>query len=198
MNKVRSYTTDQLLNHAKTINGFKGFPKNKWIYSVRSNEDAENIPDDKHYIFEGDKFITMLAGSTNPGAPVLKGGFLKYNKVGAAVVKADEWYHDVWQYGLHMGKMPALRQVGEFILFRDGNKNGKSEEIGKPIIGSHFGINFHTMDYNVLSKRIIEKIGFWSAGCFICNNIEKYYQTINSFKRNGLTTLLCVNEFEPK
>jgi len=59
MNNVKNYTDTELLNHAKTINGFKGFPKNKWIYSVRSSEDAENTPDDKHYIFESDKFITI-------------------------------------------------------------------------------------------------------------------------------------------
>jgi hypothetical protein len=198
MNNVRSYTTDQLLNHAKTINCFKSFPKNKWIYGVRSNEKTPNVPDDKFYIFEGEKFLTMLTGTTEPGEPILRGGFLKYNKVGAAVVKADEWYYNVWQYGLHMGEMPALRQVGKFILFRDGNKNGKPEEIGEPIAGSNFGINFHTMDYDVLSKRVVEKIGFWSAGCQCPNQVEKYYQTISSFKKNGLTTYLLVDEFEPK
>jgi len=194
MNNVKNYTDKQLLNHAKTIHGFKGFPKNKWIYSIRSNEDGENVPDDKHYIFEEEKFITMLTGSTNPGAPILKSGFLRYNKVGAAVVKSDEWYHDVWQYGLHMGRMRALKQVNPIIVYRDGNKDGKSEEIGTPIKGL-FGINFHGMDYNVLSKVTKTQIGEWSAGCFICNNMEKYYQTIGSFEKNGLTTMLCVKEF---
>ena len=197
MNKVRSYTTDQLLNHAKTINGFKSFPKNRWIYSVRSNEKTPNVPDDKHYIFEGEKFITMLSGSTEPGTPILQGGFLKYNKVGAAVVKSNEWYHNLWLYGLHMGKMPALRQVGEILLFRDGDMDVHAEEIGKLIKGL-FGINFHGMDYNVLSKVTKTQINEWSAGCIICNNMEKYYQTISTFKHNGLTTYLLVDEFEPK
>ena len=198
MNNVRNYTSKQLLNHVSSLPSFKAFPKNRWILGVRSNEDAENIPDDKFYVFVGENFQTMLTGTTNPGEPILKGGFLKYNKFGAAIVKANEWYYNVWQYGLHMGKMPALRQVGQFILFRDGNKNGKSEEIGKPIIGSHFGINFHTMDYDVLSKRIIEKIGFWSAGCQCPNQVEKYYQEISHYKNNGLTTYCLIDEFEPK
>lgn len=197
MNNVRSYTTDQLLNHAKTINGFKGFPKNKWIYGVRSNEKTPNVPDDKFYFFEEEKFITMLTGSTEPGTPILEGGFLKYNKVGAAVVKANEWYNNLWLYGLHMGKMPALRQVGDILLYRDGDMDVYPEELGKLIKGK-FGINFHTMDYNLLSKDIETKIGTWSAGCQIANQVEKYYQTISSFKNNGLTTYLLVDEFEPK
>jgi len=197
MNKVRSYTTDQLLNHAKSINGFKSFPKNKWIYGVRSNEKTPNVPDDKFYFFEEEKFITMLTGSTEPGTPILEGGFLKYNKVGAAVVKANEWYHNLWLYGLHMGKMPALRQVGDILLYRDGDMDVYAEELGKLIKGK-FGINFHTMDYNLLSKDIETKIGTWSAGCQIANQVEKYYQTISSFKNNGLTTYLLVDEFEPK
>jgi hypothetical protein len=198
MNKVRSYTTDQLLNHAKSINGFKSFPKNKWIYGVRSNEKTPNVPDDKFYFFEEEKFITMLTGSTEPGTPILEGGFLKYNKVGAAVVKANEWYHNLWLYGLHMGKMPALRQVGDILLYRDGDMDVYAEELGKLIKGNYFGINFHTMDYNLLSKDIETKIGTWSAGCQIANQVEKYYQTISSFKNNGLTTYLLVDEFEPK
>ena len=195
MNKVRSYTTDQLLNHAKNINGFKSFPKNKWIYGLRSNEKTPNVPDDKFYIFEEEKFITMLTGSTEPGTPILQGGFLKYNKVGAAVVKANEWYHNLWLYGLHMGKMPALRQVGEILLYRDGDMDIYAEELGKLIKGL-FGINFHTMDYNLLSKDIETKIGTWSAGCQIVNQVEKYYQTISTFKHNGLTTYLLVDEFD--
>jgi len=195
MNKVRNYTTDQLLNHAKTINGFKSFPKNKWIYGLRSNEKTPNVPDDKFYIFEEEKFLTMLTGSTEPGTPILQGGFLKYNKVGAAVVKANEWYHNLWLYGLHMGKMPALRQVGEILLHRDGDMDIDAEELGKVIKGNYFGINFHTMDYDLLSKDIETKIGTWSAGCQVANQVEKYYQTISSFKKNGLTTYLLVDEF---
>jgi hypothetical protein len=195
MNKVRNYTTDQLLNHAKTINGFKSFPKNKWIYGLRSNEKTPNVPDDKFYIFEEEKFLTMLTGSTEPGTPILQGGFLKYNKVGAAVVKANEWYHNLWLYGLHMGKMPALRQVGEILLYRDGDMDVYAEELGRVIKGNYFGINFHTMDYNLLSKDIETKIGTWSAGCQVANQVEKYYQTISSFKKNGLTTYLLVDEF---
>lgn len=194
MNNVRNFTNTELLDRVKSLKSFKKIPENLWIIGVRSNEDAENIPDDKFYIFHGEKFITMLTGSTNPGAPVLKGGFLKYNKVGAAVVKSDEWYYDVWKYGLHMGRMRALKQVNPIIVFRDGDKDGKSEEIGTPIKGL-YGINFHGMDYNALSTVTKSQIGEWSAGCQVINNMEKYYQTIGMFEKNGLTTYVLLKEF---
>jgi hypothetical protein len=195
MNNVRIYTDTDILQRIKSLPSFKTLPTKRYIVGVRSNEDAENTPDDKFYIFEGERFITMTTGTTNPGAPVLKGGFLKYNKAGAAVVKGDEWYYDVWTYGLHAGKMPALRQVGNFIVYRDGDRDGKSEEIGKPTIGSGFGINFHTMDYNTKSKRILTSIGNWSAGCQVVNDVEKYYQLIPTFKGLGKISYVLLNEW---
>lgn len=195
MNNVKSYTDEQILTRIKSLPSFKELPSNRYIVGVRSNEDAENVPDDKFYIFEGEKFITMTTGTTNPGSPVLKGGFLKYNKEGAAVLKADEWYYNVWTYGLHMGKMPALKQVGNFIVFRDGNKNGKSEEIGIPHTGSGYGINFHTMDYNLKSKKIGTAIGEWSAGCQVVNDVEKFYQLIPTFKGVGKVSYVLLNEW---
>ena len=160
---VKSYSDSQLLDRVKSIKSFKGIPEGYWILGVRSNEDEPNKFDDKFYIWNGEKFITMTSGTTNPGTPILEGGFLKYNKVGAAVLKSDEWYYGVWKYGLHQGKMPALRQVGPFIVYRDGDKDKKSEELGTPIVGSNYGINFHTVSYDLSSKKISEIIGEWSA-----------------------------------
>ena len=88
---VKSYSDSQLLDRVKSIKSFKGIPEGYWILGVRSNEDEPNKFDDKFYIWNGEKFITMTSGTTNPGTPILEGGFLKYNKVGAAVLKSDEW-----------------------------------------------------------------------------------------------------------
>jgi hypothetical protein len=194
MNKVRNYTDKQLLERVKKLPSFKQIPNNYWVLGVRSNEDTPNVYDDKFYIFAGEKFITMLTGTTNTGTPILQGGFLKYNKVGGAVVKADECYYNLWLYGLHLGKMKALKQVNNIIVYRDGDKDLKSEEIGKPITGI-YGINFHTCNFNELSKAIPSEINNWSAGCQVANNVEKYYQTINLFKNNSFTTYILLNEF---
>ena len=192
---VRSYTDKEIIAKIKSLPSFKVIPNNYYIVGVRSNEDATNKFDDKFYIFLGGQFITMTTGTTNPGSPVLQGGFLKYNKVGAAVVKANEWYYDVWSYGLHMGKMPALKQVGNIKVFRDGDMDGKSEELGKPIEGL-YGINFHAATYDANFKGLQENINEWSAGCFVCNDKQKHLQLINTyFKKQNRTTLVVLNEW---
>jgi hypothetical protein len=191
---VRIFTDVELLNKIKSLPSFKGIPNGYYIVGVRSLEDEENKFDDKFYIFRGEKFVTMTTGTTNPGAPVLKGGFLKYNKQGAAVVKSDEWYYNVWSKGLHMGKMPALIQTGKIKVFRDGNMNGKSEEIGKPIEG-YYGINFHAATYNNNFKGLQENIDNWSAGCQVVNDKQKHLQLMNLFKNESSISYVLLKEW---
>ena len=202
--KVRSYKDSELLEKVKALPNFKKIPKNRWILGVRSNEDVYNSYDDKFYEFEGEKFIRVLTGTTNAGAGVLRGGFLKYNKKGVAVLKAEEWYYNVWSYGLHRGKMPALLQRGRRVkVFRDGNKNTSIEEIGEPELG-WFGINYHTNTYNfsVKNLKVVNwLIGYWSAGCQVINNRKEYVKQIKYYKQaheNGtqiMVSFCLVNEF---
>ena len=202
--KVRSYKDSELLEKVKSLPNFKKIPKNRWILGVRSNEDTYNSYDDKFYEFEGEKFIRVLTGTTNAGAGVLRGGFLKYNKKGVAVLKAEEWYYNVWSYGLHRGKMPALLQRGRRVkVFRDGNKNKSIEEIGEPELG-WFGINYHTNTYNFSAKslKVVNwLIGYWSAGCQVINNRKEYVKQIEYYKQaheNGtqiMVSFCLVNEF---
>jgi hypothetical protein len=194
MNNVKSYTDKQLLAKVKTLTGFKTIPADYWIIGVRSNEDAPNIFDDKFYLFKGESFIEVASGTTNPGTPVLQGGFLKYNKVGAAVVKSDKWYYGVWKYGLHMGRMPALIQVGLIDVYRDGDRDGKSEEIGTPITG-YFGINFHANSYDPNDKVIRENVNDWSAGCSVVNDKQKHLKWMGLMKSQKSVSYVVVNEF---
>ena len=193
-NNVRIFTDVELLNKIKSLPSFKGIPNGYYIIGVRSLEDEENKFDDKFYIFRGEKFVTMTTGTTNPGSPVLRGGFLKYNKQGAAVVKSDEWYYDVWKPGLHMGKMKALVQVGKIKVFRDGNMNGKSEEIGKPTEG-YYGINFHAATYDKTFKGLQENIGGWSAGCQVVNDKQKHLQLMDLFKNEANVSYVLLKEW---
>jgi len=195
MTNVRSYNDEELLIRVKSLLSFKNIPEGYWILGVRSNEDAPNKFDDKFYIFLGEKFVTVLTGTTNPGTPVLEGGFLKYNPAGAAVLKSDEWYYDVWTYGLHLKKMPALKQVGNFIVYRDGDKDQKSEEIGTPIKGSGYGINFHAATYDDSFQGIQENIGNWSAGCQVCNNKQKHLAAVKMMKSQKRVTYVLIKEF---
>lgn len=191
MSNVRSYEDYQILDRIKSLPSFTHIPKGRYIVGVRSNEDETNVMDDKFYVFEKEKFVEVLTGTTHAGGSVLKGGFKKYNAKGAFVLKANEWYYDFWTYGLHKKLMPALVQVGAALGFRDGNMNGKAEEIGPQYKVSGIGINFHTNTFEfklinnvwkLLDNTLSKIIGGWSAGCQVPNNRAKYTAIINWFK----------------
>lgn len=205
MTNVKKYTNKQLLDRVKSLDSFEKIPKGRWIIGVRSNEDATNEYDDKFYEFEKTKFIRVLTGTTNAGAGILKGGFRKYNKKGTAILKADEWYHNVWQWGYHRGKMTALRQVGSKVkVFRDGNLNGKAEEIGEMTSG-WYGINYHTntYDFSLRNLKIVKLfINNWSAGCQVINDREEYLEQMTWYRnayiedRQKYITYCLLNEFD--
>jgi hypothetical protein len=200
---VRNYTDKQLLNKAKSLPSFKGFPSGFFIIGVQSQEDTFNVFDDKFYLFEniGNKFTTdinqikfhlVTSGTTNAG----RNGLLNYdtyNPDGVAVIKTNEWYLDVWKYGLHRGKMEALRQVKPFLISRDGDKDRKVEEgISRPMI---CGINFHANTYNMDAKEIKSIIGGWSLGCQVVNNIPKYVKIIELLKPQKVVSYCLIKEF---
>ena len=180
---VRAYTDKELLDKVQTLDSFKDFPKGYWILAVRSKADKPNKFDDKFYIYKGTDFITVTTGTTNPGTSILRGGFKRYNKAGAAVVKSQEWYYDIYKYGLHRGKMPALRQRSSkpILYYRDGDMDGKSEEIGKVQSGVIY-TNFHGSTYNKGSLLERDNINGWSAGCLVCNKNADYEALIKMFK----------------
>lgn len=192
---VKAYTDNQLLARAKSLPSFNRIPSGYWIIGVRSNEDATDQYDDKFYLFKGNQFVLVTSGTTNAGASILKGGFKQYNNVGAAVVKADEWYYDLWKYGKHKGKMKALLQLGSKIkYYRDGDFDGKAEELGMLLEG-YIGINFHANTYDMESTAIKEKISGWSAGCQVCNIIPDYNRIIDLCKTEKLVTYCLLNEW---
>jgi len=204
MTSVREYTDKELLFKVQSLEGFKKIPSGHWIIGVRSKADLYDTYDDKFYEFVGHEFVRVLTGTTNSGGKQLKGGFKSFNKYGSAILKAEEWYYDVWEYGLHRRRMPSLRQRGaKVIVFRDGNLNEKAEEIGKPISG-WYGINYHTNTYDFSKKslRILKWfIGNWSAGCQVINNREKYLEQMDNFRllhNNGeqkYVSYCLINEF---
>jgi hypothetical protein len=201
---VRQYKDQELLTRVKQLPNFKTIPKGRWILGVRSNEDTPNHFDDKFYEFQGETFIRVVKGTTNPATSILQGGYKQYNIKGAAVVKANKWYYNLWQYGLHKGKMPALLQTGAPItIYRDGDNDTKSEELGQEIEG-YFGINYHTNTYDFSDKSIKmtkDQIDGWSAGCQVINEREKYLTQVEWYRHareNDIqesVTYCLINEF---
>lgn len=190
---VRPYTDKQLLQKVKSLSSFTKIPDGYWLLGVRSLDDLPNRFDDKIYLFKNEEFVLVTSATTNAGTPTLR-QFEKINKDGAAILKADEWYYNVWKYGKHNGKVEALLQLGNKVtVYRDTDKDDKSEEQGKLQTG-YFGINFHPNTYD-LSKPSGTNIGWWSAGCQVVNNISNYKLMIGLLKREKLVTYCLINEF---
>lgn len=191
--KVRNYTTQELLDRVSKLASFKGIPPNYWILGVQSKEDTYNHFDDKFYLFKGRKFVSVVTGTTNAGTTGLM-NYSRYNKNGVLIVKTNEWYPGLWRYGLHKGKMPALKQIRPIKYFRDWNKNKKVEELGKEKSGLK-GINFHTVSYQKNLSFIRKLIGGWSVGCQVVNNVGKYYQILDKVKNQKDITYCLIKEF---
>jgi hypothetical protein len=191
---VRNYTTAQLLEKVREIDGFKGYPQEYWLLGVRSNEDTANRYDDKFYLFLGEKFVLVTSGTTNPGTPTLM-QFEKVNKKGAAVLKSDKWYYNVWHFGKHQGKVDALLQLGAPVeVYRDTDKDDDSEEQGFLDRG-YFGINFHPNTYKPSAPKT-NIIGWWSAGCQVVNDLNTYKRIITMCKPQKVVSYCLINEFE--
>jgi hypothetical protein len=201
--RVRNYTDDQLLDQVKSLPNFRTIPNSIWILGVRSNEDTPNVYDDKFYIFDHDKCVDVLTGTTNCGLPALKGGYKKYNKHGAFVLKSDMWHHSMWKYVYRATRGHELRQVYPVQGYRDGNNDDKNDEIG-PIVTGYFGINFHTNTFKWYNAVIKWFIGWNSAGCQVTNDRIKYIKWLNVFKqrlksnRQNNVTYCLINEFVPE
>ena len=189
---VRNYTDSQLLNKVKSLSSFKKIPCDFWILGVQSDEDTFNVFDDKFYLFQGENFIMRTSGTTNAG----KNGLLKYdsyNKDGVAVIKTNEWYYDVWKYGLHKGKMRALKQVKPFLISRDGDKDLNIEEGNSlPII---CGINFHANTYNLKNEVVKSIIGEWSLGCQVVNDTPQYVKIMDFVQPQKVVSYCIIKEF---
>lgn len=195
--KVKPYTDKELLNRMKSVDGFKAFPKGYFLCGVQSNEDTFNKFDDKMYLFHNDgsniKFIMVTSCTTNAGISGIY-NYNKYNRKGVAVIKTNQWYYGLWSFGYHRGKMPALKQVGKIMLFRDNNKNKKIEEIGKKYTG-YFGINFHTAIYGNRVGFFRRLIGGWSVGCQVLNKYNDYIKILNLVRFQNRISYVLLKEF---
>lgn len=179
---VKAYTDKQLIDKAKSIQGFTHIPENHWLYGVRSNEDENDRFDDKFYLFKGEVCLGVTTGTTNKG-----------NK-GTAVMQCG-WHYDCYEYGLHKGKVPALRQV-KGIPYRRDFTNDKKTNPTTDVKNDIIYMNFHPADYDLTKGIVKTNIGGWSQGCQVANNIPVYEKWINHiFKNNGLTTYLLMDEF---
>ncbi len=190
---VRAYTDKELLDRVAALQGFTHLPKYLLI-GVRSTEDRFNEFDDKFYLYIDGKFIVSSTGTTNPGSNSLLGGWKRLGVKGAAIIKSNEIYYGCYQYGLHKGKMPALRQVRPMKYYRDNDNDKQTEEIGEITGGINY-TNFHYNSYNIADTIKKKFIGGWSEGCQVSNDRLAYYRIIEHCKNAPAVTYALLKEF---
>jgi hypothetical protein len=182
MSNVKSYTDKQLLDRVKGLKSYKSIPSDMWLLFVRSNEDGNNIFDDKCYIFKGSAFQYVTSCTTNKG-----------NK-GTAVMEADQWNYDSYAYGKHRGKMEALRQIKGVPYRRDYTKDGKTNPTTAVMTDLIF-LNIHGATYNKGSQQVATQIGGWSEGCLVLNNNPEYERMVKMAKDQPRVSIVLLNEF---
>ena len=102
-----------------------------------------------------------------------------------------------FKFGLHAGKMRALRQIKNIWYHRDNDNDNKAEELGKPELAL-YNTNIHSNSYKLFQKiKIImgTKIGLWSAGCLVLNQQEPYEKIINLTEKQADFTAVIIDEF---
>ena len=190
---IGRYTDSELIELAKKNNGYKFIPRGWWILGFRSKEDEPDAFDDKFYVFNDHKCVYVMSGTTNSGTYGLL-NFSNWGATGAAHIKGNEWYYNVWTRGLHNGKMPALRQTGAFKVIRDSDGDNKSGNSGECTLETFKGLNFHTNTYNPNNfvKRFF--IGKWSTGCQVTNDVDLYHLFMQASKPQNVFSYCLIEE----
>lgn len=174
---MRSYTYQELQDRFKVL-GFQ-WPKFHLV-GIRSKEDKPNYFDDLFYLID-DGNITQFKGTTNPGDDVL---LAPKNSKGAAILEADKQYIDTWKPGIVGTRHEQFLQVKPITVFRDNNKDLKSDENGPKDTG-YFGINIHR--YN--ATQTFDKIDGASEGCQVFWNPVEFNNFLAIFKSTKLDFL---------
>jgi hypothetical protein len=199
MNNVKAYTDKQLIDRMKSLPEFTYVPDGYHIITVRSNEDAPDVYDDKLYLFSGKTFIMVMSCTTNSGTYGLR-NFRKWNKLGTAVIKSNQICYDSFMKSdgfkvrHHNGKMRCLRLMKDILYYRDGNGDDKIDEVGK-IYKANYATNLHTNSYKTLIGIITWLIGRWGTGCIVANMIDKYYNMLDLIPYNTPVTVTILKEF---
>ena len=194
-NNVRSYTASEIRNRVKNLPTFKGWPIGYFCVYIRSAEDGFNTFDDKRYTFyyEGKMnipvFVRVDTCTTNTGKFGLF-NFDTYNKKGAAILQSDHMVYDAFVRGFSRGR-ECYRENKAWGHYRDGNKNKKSEEIGKLYM-----TKIYAHIHGIKSKYdIIRYIWNWSTACLVDNNTPKFREWLKLLNGQKYLTAVILKEF---
>lgn len=185
---MKDYTSEEIIERAKLVTNYKRTEGIPLLVAVRSNADVPDIFDDKVVLLgELDSVLVRTSATTNAGAKGLLNGW-------TAVLKANEFYPKGYAYGMHKGKMPALRQQYGFKYYRDTDKDNKSEPIGE-VYEDLIYTNFHGVSYKPDSQTVLANIGLWSVGCIVANRMVLYGKIIRYCKRFSRVDFVLLQEW---
>jgi hypothetical protein len=166
-----NYTKITLQAHIKSL----GYPLHPFmLVGVRSKADKPNEFDDKFYLITPTLF-TSFNCTTNPGTTWLQ-KFM--NPKGSAVLKPG-WYW--YQLGKHKD-YEALVQAAAVTVYRDNNKDLKSDEIAGTEDVGYFGIHIHRAHKDT----VVNKVFGYSGGCQVIQNPADFKLLIDQCKQSGL------------
>jgi len=184
---MKQYTEQELKDRL----AFLGFvwPQNHLI-GVRSITDVADAYDDVFYWIEDGKLWNVYTGTTNPGSYYLQ-TFINKLFTGTAIMASNQQMVDGFVKGLHKDR-ECWRQHKPMKIFRDDDKDLRSEESGLPFIGI-YGIHIHAMFKDTKSLRIYN----WSAACQGLNDPDQWKEFITRsyIKCDRLLTYTLLAEF---
>lgn len=183
--------TKELIKLTILKKGYKWYNDSPNLIGIRSKIDIPNVFNDFFcLITESEMHVWTI--TTDPGTYWLEHPL---NKLGTAVLKPNQWV-DCYSLGLHQGKKdhPALVQTGKVTVYRDNNKDSKSDESSREETGM-FGINIHRSNLNGRTMTI----GKWSAGCQVFQSKKDHdimIEVCNRYKKtlNNKFTYTLLNE----
>jgi hypothetical protein len=152
------------------------FPQNHLV-GIRSEADATDKYDDVFYWFEDGRVFAVYTGTTNPGSYYLQ-NFMNKLAGGTAVMASNQQMVEGFIKGKYK-ENDAWRQHSTMKVFRDADKDLKSEELGIPYVGM-YNIHIHAMFKGKKSERIYN----WSAACQGMNDPDQWNEFISrSYER---------------
>lgn len=184
---MRQYSQIELISRMTDL-GFK-WPQHHLI-GVRNKMDTPDAYDDLFYWIQDGVLTRVYTGTTNPGSFYLQNFINKMFK-GTAIMASNQQLLDGFEKGEHSGR-PCWRQAKPMKIFRDDDKDLKSEEIGTAYIGM-YGIHIHAMFKGPKSMRIFN----WSAACQGMNDPAQWNEFIElSYgKLDRFLTYTLLSEF---
>ena len=155
---MRQYTVQDFKSRFAAF-GFI-WPEVIHLIGIRNAQDNPDQFDDVFYLIDKDMIIGQYSGTTNAGSYHLQ-NFFSPAFGGTAVLASNQQIVDGFEKGQIYGS-DGWRQRKPSKIYRDTNKDLKTDEMGAPMIGM-WSIHIHAMFSEKWHQSL--KIYNWSAGC---------------------------------